>query len=354
MAKLVFVNSVAPYWGIQSGPVLFRHLERARAGWEVICVHFSGTPPTEFPVQAIRVPDRRPGWPPVRRWLPGSEALRSRLLLGWARTELQLCRDDRIVCVPSGAHHEFACRLSQATGAGLVVILHDLWGATVSSRDIRRTFSHARCVAAVSEELAGVAKQWGARETRVVIPIGEPSLGDIQGEQSSSEIVVGVAGSVSKDYIDAALLVGDRAIVLSDPIEGCDQRVRFVPRFAKNRDALEFLARNCHALVVYQSYEPAANWVEYSFPSRLIDFAQTGLPLVVLAPPHATAARWAHENNWPLLLSDPFDVGQIERLRLCLSDPSSVAEVRKRVCGLRDGIFAPERIHEELEAALRI
>ncbi len=352
MARLVFIGAL-PMWGIQSGPVILRHLMRATAAWDVTCVHFTGDPPADYPLKTLRIPDRKRGWLPVRTWLPGSYQLRLSQWVAYVRQALSLTPDDRILCCLDNRDHEVSRRLSQATGAKLVVLLHDHWGTRLETRSVAKTLRQANRILTVSDGLAELARRLGGRAVSTMLPIGEDRLTITARDPAEGPVTLGVAGTMDAGYIRAARMIADKVVCLSAPIPGFEDDccVTFTPRFPRNRDALAFLAQTCDALAIYQTFEPAP-WLEYAFPSRLVDFAQTGLPIAMLAPEASNLGRWAQAHDWPLWLKDPTDLPARDALRRALDDPAVRALTAERVDELSRGAFAPQAIHRQLEAAL--
>lgn len=349
--RIVLIAGVAPYWGIQSGPVIFRHLLRLSRTHEVVVAVFGGEAPPDYPFKIERLDRRSRLWPPQRRWLPGSTNLRRWLQAQQLGRRLRLTPDDRLLICLHTDEHFLARQLSVSFGCPIVGILHDMWPDSVQP-GLVDTMRRCSGVLAVSAGLARRARAHGARNVARMHPIGETFVGTAQ-EPPAGELVLGVAGSMSADYVDVASRLADEVVALGATPEMCaGRKVRPLPRFATNRDALSFLAATCHALVVYQTFDTTQAYLEYSFPSRLIDFAQTGLPIVICAPPGSSLGEWAQDHAWPLWLSSGDDQQQIENIRSKLLDPADWAAQCAIVTELARTEFSPDRIHEMLENAL--
>jgi glycosyltransferase involved in cell wall biosynthesis len=75
------------------------------------------------------------------------------------------------------------------------------------------------------------------------------------------------------------------------------------------RTELEIWLENSDAFLVPMEFDPAKRRrMETSFPSKLIEFAQFGKPLVVWGPEYCSAVEWARINNIALCVTDPSPV----------------------------------------------
>ena len=110
---------------------------------------------------------------------------------------------------------------------------------------------------------------------------------------------------------------------------------------------IETLRERAHALFAPMSFAAAdrAN-MELCFPSKLVDYSAVGLPILIQAPPSASAARWARADREAARLVESDDVAALAAaLRALADDPQlRIALARGAVAaGMRDFSHAAAR-----------
>lgn len=71
------------------------------------------------------------------------------------------------------------------------------------------------------------------------------------------------------------------------------------------RDKLENILKEFQAVLVVMSFAPSMKRrMMSSFPSKLIEGAQSGLPIIVWGPEYCSAVKWAQEGNRALYVTD--------------------------------------------------
>jgi hypothetical protein len=347
LGRLFFVAWDPPWFGIQSGPILTRHLQRFKASFEVFVLTFNPPPVKDYPFLHWCFPGRRRFDLPARHWLPGSWSLRYR---NWAKAAIQafeITKADKLLICAHGDEHHVARNISLMTGAPLFCLLHDLWPAW-SGPGIAATLKHAACVFPVTEALASVAIPAGVKKTSVLYPIGEEFVGNNQ--SSTDALKIGIAGSVDRRYLVDASGFGEAIVAIGCSPEEAEgiSNVQCVPRFPLNRDAVAFLAAECQALVVSQTRHDS-DYAQYAFPSRLVDFAQTGLPIILVARESTNLGRWARANNWPLWLRERDDVSGKQQISGRLKLPKEWQLCSERTRDIATTMFDASSIHNQLE-----
>jgi hypothetical protein len=351
---IVFYSS-AFAWGTQSAPILLRHaikLAKRRPG----CVKLASyTPAKAVPsgLNAIQIPYRL--W-----WFPPTFGIG---ILGVVNTlckalylsrRLHLSSSDTVVCV--GQDHDvllpFLIRL--ISGARLIVLLHDAWPAKGL---LARLLRFSDVCLPVTIELGNLAYASGARSIKILPPIPsdwihEPHLAPTRRRSEGEGPVIGLAGSIGPPHVAAARLFSDRLYCISDSLrnhEPSDPGLTVVPRFKLNAEALLALKENCDVLFVYVN--PAYyEYVKYGFPSRFLDFLQTGLPVIVVAPRCSAIGQLCLEVRYPLYAPSLSHVSAIEQIRGLISDPDQLAQCREQVLWLARGEFSSDHIHEIFES----
>jgi hypothetical protein len=242
-----------------------------------------------------------------------------------------------------------ARELSRLSGAPLTCILHDLWPGS-ENRDAPRTLRQARSVLAVSENLAALARTFAPGRVERMPPLGEDPLPPIK--PPTGALRIGVAGTLNPAYVEVATRLCRPVLALGwagDIPPGVETR----PFQPTNLDALRLLQRECRALLIYQSPRDG-DYARYSFPSRLVDFVQTGLPVVIVAAPDTNLGRWAGEHQWPLWVPDETSGAAFKDIARRLDDETEWREASRRAQALAQGEFNADRIHRILVTALQL
>jgi hypothetical protein len=351
--RFIFICWKLPDWGTQSGPILYRHLLRLTESYEVVCISFSGSVPPNYPFQVLRVPARSRFWPPHREGVPGSRSLRDIVIRRYIERHLKIHRRDRICVCLHTREHVAARMLSKKHCVPLYCLVHDIWPEKFH-REIAKTLSHTNYVFAVSAPLLEQCQKFGARAGEVLLPIGEELIQGAELRSLSEVFVVGVSGSLDRTHIETAIRIADKVLVVGpdDVWRKKDSRVEFVPRITPNLDALKFLVKHCDALLIYTSFEAGSAYNRFSFPSKLIDFSQTGLPLILCAPEDSNLGRWAKQNNWALWLKNPDDGEPLGLLKMRLREYQFWTSESSKVRELALTQFNPIIMHQQLESKL--
>lgn len=349
--QLVFIGAETPSPGVQSGPVLLRHLERFADEFAVTACVFRTSQQPALPFRQFEIPLRK--W-----WLPPSRGklltkLARRIKAAWLARQLNLGRDDVVLICPHTSEHILAREVAVAAGARLVSLLHDKWLADDHQAELAATFRASHAVLCVSDALASLVFDVAGVTAQVLRPIGETPLpGQAERPERS---VVGIAGGFSRKAIELAADHFDAVFSICPEGEiaglAAIANVTAHPRTASNRDALVLLRQQCAALFVYLGTE-YENYARYSFPSKLVDFAQTGLPIVICTPPETGLGQWAAQNGWRLWLRDPDDAAASREIAALLKSDTAWQEEARQTRALADGEFSAHRIHAQLRATL--
>jgi hypothetical protein len=92
----------------------------------------------------------------------------------------------------------------------------------------------------------------------------------------------------------------------------------------------------------------ARKTMETMFSSKMADYTMTGLPIVILAPPHAEMSRWGHEAGCFCLL-DNLDRECIEKeLIRFVGDEAGRSRMGHRAFELGQQLFSPARAKSEI------
>jgi len=119
-----------------------------------------------------------------------------------------------------------------------------------------------------------------------------------------------------------------------------------------NDEIIDHLRNSCDALVLPMSSEMGTN-ASISFPSKLVDYTETGLPILVVGPPHCSAVRWARANDVGIVAEQ----GDRETLRkaICLlaEDAALRQAIGQKLKAVGDLCFSHERTAGLFHSRLR-
>ena len=122
--------------------------------------------------------------------------------------------------------------------------------------------------------------------------------------------------------------------------------------FRENREALVFLAENAAGLLVsYSETSDAMPWIRSSFPSKLIEYAHLGLPIMIYAPADSAVASWARDRAF-IDYATPQTPGAIGRFVESLKDSDSWCQKGAFSRKYADTEFNPARIQDAFESSL--
>ena len=364
-----------PGQGTGSPVILLRHLQRlANQGWGVSVVGERGTAPAEaWPFFQLSL--RKAWWPPFRPANPLLRALRMRL---WARECAGFFATPPQAIITYLSLHsellsEVAAHYARLSGVPLTVIVHDYppdfpgfqkQNAPPLLRRQNWILAQAQQTWFVSPELADCYNVPEPKK-QVLMPIPEGCATPVcWNPDFAKQPVIVYAGYIYPAQmplfsqlartIDEA---GGRLLLLSKKTPDLEKLCRREPveshdLFPTNREALDYVSSRAAALLVSYS-ENAADmpWITTSFPSKLVEFAHTGLPTLIVAPKTSAIAHWARQRNYP----DCLALDQLDAVRTfveALKNRAAWSEKSDRVTRLAQGEFNPDVIQQALESSL--
>ncbi len=150
------------------------------------------------------------------------------------------------------------------------------------------------------------------------------------------------------------LLITPKDNAVWTTLERTHDNVRRVDPFARNEEAIDHVGRLASAFLVSYSPDPSLQrWGMTSFPSKLVDFSRTGIPMLIVTPRQTALWRWAERNTWPLLVEGT-DGEALERALGLLADAGEWTRLSRLVSGWFADSFEPSRIHDRFRAALLV
>lgn len=367
---LLYVSDVVPGPGHGGRIVVDRHLRRLAAeDWTITVVSPFGASAALGPWREIKLPARRWWWPPFRPATPWLASLRA---VAWRRelAGADVPRADAVVTVCWGSMSWLAASVARAADAPLVVIVHDWWRETGSEADARigrQCCAAATRVFAVSTEMQAALRDECGRDIDVLYPLpaarhlpfatwrpafGAPAVAHVGTLQPyHEEFLAGLAARLAS--------LGGRLLLLC-PLDNptaaalarrCSNLLQ-QDFFPDNADALRWVATHASALVVmYRQGIDAAGRVPTGFPSRFVEFAQLGLPILLAAPAGNPIRRWATQRAW-VGHCDPGEGSAHEHWIHSLADARSWSLLAAQTQAAATTDFDPEQIHAKFSDAL--
>ena len=381
MHRLLYIGQT-PAEGTGSPVIVLRHLQRlAAAGWRISIIAESGQD-----ISACRqahwtvrtLPLRRAWWPPFRRNLPLARGVRTWLLAGECH-RLTAAHPPDAVMGYLAAHDDFypeiAARFAERYHVPLSLLIHDHGAAfeTTAQEKSRLQRRHTwmlrrahRCWFASPELALAFGRPADTQSVLPPIPADRTRFGEWR-ESYGLWPRVYYAGSIWPAQFPLlgkiALLLAEAGaclVVITRPTPALAEFLRSCPScpmvhmkpFRTNQEALQHLAREAAGLLVsYADTVGQMPWTATSFPSKLVEYTQLGLPCAIVAPPDSAVGRWAQRDGY----ADFFAPAELNRLVAWARDlrsESAWQQHSKRSRLLADGEFSPERIQATFAAGL--
>lgn len=345
-AILLTPNDV-PGNGLMSSPVLQRSLDALDREFDT---HFATFCTLDSPRRGYFQLKFRDWW-----WPPGRFGLHNFLRARDLVHSLRLAKKDRVIAIHPFSQ-ELALEIKKQSGAPYIVIVHDLHQGRLADPSVQQGLCEASSVLCASPALVEAIKPFAPQASLLFPSPGLP----LEVEAKYSNGPIGIAGHFCSWSLALVSSLGLPIRGIGQPLSMPDRpdfekgakEISFVPRFAENDDAVRYIADNCSAFCV----AVPSDGTEYeltSFPSKFIDFARAGLPIVIIAKPHSVIGAWAIANAWPLYIPDEADSAQCKMIADRIRDPATWHLDQSCVVRLRDGIFSNLAISTQLAQAVQ-
>jgi len=119
------------------------------------------------------------------------------------------------------------------------------------------------------------------------------------------------------------------------------------------RGELEAWLESADAFLVPMVFDPAMHRrMETSFPSKLIEFAQFGKPLVVWGPDYCSAVEWARRSGGALCVTDASAAALVGALQNLATSHALRASLATAISSLAAGEFRPTEIQKRFRSLL--
>jgi hypothetical protein len=374
---ILYISTTLPTPGFGSSVILYRHLKRLKGRRiSIIVDDDSAAKRYELPKDWRIIKTAKPKWwwPPVKMVIPGSLDLRLRLLSDDCMRILKNERPDAVLAL-LGTNSILAAHISKKLRSPLSVIVHDRWqvwhkygGADKFMTDnlALSVLEHASRVWPVSDEMAGHYRIKDSRKTRVLYPIPEGSGGNFAAwkKEFAEHPVLAFAGSYHSPQAstlraaaeELQKLGGELVLVtkkrpLIEKEAGECSNIRYVEPFPGNEELVAFLRNTASGILVSGSIDTRAAGWELSFPSRLVEFVHTGLPILIVGTPGTALSRWAETHQWRgYVVAD--DRAGLDRLLGQVVHEDAWTAMAEQSRSAAVGEFNPDAIQAQFEGEL--
>jgi glycosyltransferase involved in cell wall biosynthesis len=292
---------------------------------------------------------------------------------GWIDAELPAPQVSEIPSVVMTVAHEEGCyaamRYAERHDLPLVTFFHDWWPdmaevhapfRSMLERSFRQLYEESSLALCVSE---GMKKELGAHaNSQVLLPMpAEPEVkitADVNNHGPSFKLIYAgnlkgygamlmKALEVLKGHPHIRLEVRGDSSSWPDSIKNEMSELGILLPFV-SRDELERWLKTADAFLITQSFdEGEQRLMSTNFPSKLLEFAQYGKPLILWGPAKATGPQWARSTGQGLVV----DEENPERLRQVVERLSEDTGVQERLSAAArnaaGGCFAPVRIQSD-------
>ena len=302
-----------------------------------------------FPPLGPRLPDVRyvsfdDG---VARWVPSTWPVVSRLLrplaiginVAWLSRKLaETARSFGAEAVLTVTHGPFclaAAAVAKRLLLPLYIISHDNWQDTISAdppllwhwqRQFRAAYTAAAARLCVSPYMVSYYERLYGAPGSVLLPCRAKEVLEYPGPPERSDgrpFTIAYAGSFHVGYTESFRVLaraleecGGHLVIYSnlgskDASQfGLDSESVLVRPTMPPRDQVANLRATADALVLVLADNLNAR---LCFPSKLVDYTATGLPILILAPGDSSAAMWAKETQGVAIVVDNWDHEGIAR-----------------------------------------
>jgi glycosyltransferase involved in cell wall biosynthesis len=280
---------------------------------------------------------------------------------------------DVLLTVGHGWWHILASRVARELNVPLVSLFQDWWpdfpDVPVAlrphvERQFRRTYTESDVAICVSDQMR---QELGERSNSLVIhPIPSFKRSRCWAADFTLPLRLIYFGNLHEygPLIESALrtLNGSDKVRLEvfganplwtsgaeDYFRSCGLYHAFIP----SNELMETLQRYGAVLVVMSFDAALSRRMLTSFPSKLTEAMQLGLPVVVWGPKYSSAVQWARRGNRALCVTDPNPLAVRRVLEELAVSPFEQERLAKSAREAAAGDFNHERIQAQFMAALR-
>lgn len=383
LPKLIYIGGV-PVEAELSGAVLLYRLLCEYPTDRILVVQ------PDFPPLGPRLPDVRYASfnDGVARWVPSTWPGVSRLLrplaiginVAWlGRKLVESARSfgaEAILTVTHGPFCLIAAAVAKRLQLPLYIISHDNWQDTIFAdppllwhwqRQFRTAYATAAARLCVSPYMASYYEELYGAPGSVLLPCRakEVSVYPEPPEVSDGRpFTIAYAGSFHVGYAESFRVLahaleefGGRLVMYSNLGPGnavhlgLDSGGVCLYPTKPSQDQVANLRATADALVLVM--EDKLN-SRICFPSKLVDYTATGLPIIVLAPSDSSAAKWVDEEQGGAIVVDNSDHDGIgQAVRGLAADPALRRQLGEAAMAAGNRAFSYERVRDQFFSALQ-
>ena len=325
--RIIFIsNSVIPEKDAGGGSVVvFRHLKRLKdAGYQIMIIYISSSPAFNkpFPVEFDCICLNKKNWyPPLRRRTPLLTNVRIYFTLNSLLSQVKFSSEhDILLGVLGEVSNLLTLSIKNLFKVPYYLFYHDdtifnryALQSLLTTKHVNNILKNADYIFPVSDSLTSLLKAKGINNAETLYPIPEGYNGPFKAHNNYSlkHLQFCYAGMIMMhvhfdilDNISQAIYQFDGSLYcFTGPLD------EFQPKYPENiiiRDLLptinqlqSFIINNIDVVIVFYSFdlhhEPR---MASSFPSKFVEYAQLGIPILLIAPAKSSLGMWASKNNW--------------------------------------------------------
>ena len=380
--KLLFIHDDIPRQGISGNIVFLRHFEKLQS-WniqifvpeQVVNSQTYLGCKTSWNINSL--PNRKFYWPPFRE--SSSLSINTRLWLWQKSIEKFMLKQGKPQAILTVLWHYYsvvACNISKKFNIPLFVIIHDRWDLRTNLPHIakqRNTYAQkvleqATKVWPVTLELGEYFLGKNSSKLQVLLPIpgGYVQKKTLWKPEFANRLTLVYSGTVEKHHYQifstiATAMKGseDCLIIVTNPNNEIGlvlalrfSNIKLLEYFPKNKDAVNFIVNNASAILVTYGFSIEENpFSEHSFPSKMIEFSYTGLPILSIAPVNSAFGKWLEKNQWHLIVTDNNTLVIKESLDL-LKQKEAWNKMSSQTWSFSQKKFKVDNIHQIFESGL--
>lgn len=380
--RIVFISNTVPLDDIGSFVIFRRHLEPlVRQGWELtVITDVPAPPPAQVFWRHIQLAGRRRWWPPVKQSFLPSVMLRIHLQAHTLKSFLPAQETRTILLTNLWDNLSLlAAHLCRCRNWPLGVFMHDdeiFWHGRDVPENYLRWKRKTVCKTAgkiwsVSESLVEQLDDSVQSRCKILRPIPGVYSSPLAEWRTDFEKGprIGYAGKMYGAFqtllLSFAKLLqacGGTLNLLTDAenvriLHQSEPNLYAQPFLPTSAEAVDWLRNNCSALLIahplsFDGVSPQWKILRTSFPSKLTESAQLGLPLILIDAEDSTFGRWArskHDAPFFSRLDDP----NLARYLASLRERSTWEASARWTRNLAAGEFSPQRMQGAFEEDIR-
>lgn len=279
-----------------------------------------------------------------------------------------------VLTVAHGDGCQAAMRFARRHCLPLVTVFHDWWPDCAAvhewcrrplERQFRQLYHTSATALCVCE---GMRSHLGGHPRAMVLPpigAGDEPTPDKREAPPSKPFTVLYSGNL-RDYgpmLGAALLgsAADERVFIQARGSNPQWPDELLSRMRDSGQWLDFAPRaeleqwlaTADAFLVPMSFDPAMRRrMECCFPSKLVDFARFGKPLVIWGPDYCSATRWGGRDERALCVTDADPRALVRELRQLADSAAERRRLGEAACRAFATEFDPNRLQEAFRGCL--